>query len=171
MSIRGVRLNIQDLSYRYSTRGQPTFTELNLQARPGEALAIIRRPGCGKSRQLGVGLHEPAESLGSGRNEGQSVPDVVLPVGGPGFTAAEAFEAGGDGFDRGEGVVEFVAQNADQALPGLAFLVAQGAAEVGNDDELMRAPALAETGTTETEAADAAGEGRRGEAGGFPVEC
>ncbi len=62
MSIRGVRLNIQDLSYRYSTRGQPTFTELNLQAKPGEALAIIGRSGCGKSTLLHIiaGLLRPA---------------------------------------------------------------------------------------------------------------
>lgn len=62
MSIRGVRLNIQDLSYRYSTRGEPAFTELNLEARPGEALAIIGRSGCGKSTLLHViaGLLRPA---------------------------------------------------------------------------------------------------------------
>ena len=62
MPIRGVRLNIEGLSYRYSTRGQPAFTELNLQAQPGEALAIIGRSGCGKSTLLHViaGLLRPA---------------------------------------------------------------------------------------------------------------
>ena len=83
MSIRGVRLNIQDLSYRYSTRGQPTFTELNLEAAPGECLAIIGRSGCGKSTLLHMiaGLLKPAAGsihLDDTRVEGPSPKWVMM---------------------------------------------------------------------------------------------
>lgn len=63
MSIRGVNINIQGLSYRYSTRGKPTFSNLQLQAKRGEALAIIGRSGCGKSTLLHIiaGLIKPVE--------------------------------------------------------------------------------------------------------------
>jgi NitT/TauT family transport system ATP-binding protein len=61
VSIRGVRLNIEKLGYRYSSRGQATFTGLDLQSPPGEALAIIGRSGCGKSTLLHIiaGLLRP----------------------------------------------------------------------------------------------------------------
>ncbi len=63
MSIRGVEINIHGLGYRYSTRGNPTFSNLKLQARRGEALAIIGRSGCGKSTLLHIiaGLNRPTE--------------------------------------------------------------------------------------------------------------
>lgn len=63
MSIRGVEINIQGLGYRYNTRGNPTFTNLQLQSRRGEALAIIGRSGCGKSTLLHIiaGLNRPTE--------------------------------------------------------------------------------------------------------------
>jgi ABC-type nitrate/sulfonate/bicarbonate transport system ATPase subunit len=65
VSIRGVEINIQGLGYRYSTRGNPTFTNLQLQSRRGEALAIIGRSGCGKSTLLHIiaGLNRPTEGL------------------------------------------------------------------------------------------------------------
>lgn len=63
MSIRGVEINIHGLGYRYNTRGNPTFSNLKLQARRGEALAIIGRSGCGKSTLLHIvaGLNRPTE--------------------------------------------------------------------------------------------------------------
>jgi NitT/TauT family transport system ATP-binding protein len=63
VSIRGVEINIQGLGYRYSSRGNLTFSNLKLQARRGEALAIIGRSGCGKSTLLHIvaGLNRPTE--------------------------------------------------------------------------------------------------------------
>lgn len=63
MSIRGVNINIQGLGYRYSTRGNPTFSNLKLESPRGEALAIIGRSGCGKSTLLHIiaGLNRPTE--------------------------------------------------------------------------------------------------------------
>ena len=61
MSIRGVNINIQGLGYRYSSRGKPTFSDLQLESKRGEALAIIGRSGCGKSTLLHIvaGLIRP----------------------------------------------------------------------------------------------------------------
>ena len=63
MSIRGVNINIQGLGYRYSSRGKPTFSDLRLESKRGEALAIIGRSGCGKSTLLHIvaGLIRPEE--------------------------------------------------------------------------------------------------------------
>ena len=63
MSIRGVSINIQGLGYRYSSRGKPTFSDLRLESKRGEALAIIGRSGCGKSTLLHIvaGLIRPDE--------------------------------------------------------------------------------------------------------------
>jgi len=61
VSIRGVNINIQGLGYRYSSRGKPTFSDLQLESKRGEALAIIGRSGCGKSTLLHIvaGLIRP----------------------------------------------------------------------------------------------------------------
>ncbi len=63
MAIRGVQLKIQGLTHRYSTRGPVTFNRVDLEAPPGEALAIIGRSGCGKSTLLHIvaGLLRPTE--------------------------------------------------------------------------------------------------------------
>jgi len=63
VSIRGVNINIQGLGYRYSSRGKPTFSDLRLESKRGEALAIIGRSGCGKSTLLHIvaGLIRPEE--------------------------------------------------------------------------------------------------------------
>jgi ABC-type nitrate/sulfonate/bicarbonate transport system ATPase subunit len=54
MSIRGVRIKIQELSHRYSARSPITFDKVNLESPPGEVLAIIGRSGCGKSTLLHI---------------------------------------------------------------------------------------------------------------------
>ena len=61
MSIRGVRIKIEDLTHRYSARGPVTFDKVQLEAQRGEALAIIGRSGCGKSTLLHIlaGLTRP----------------------------------------------------------------------------------------------------------------
>lgn len=61
MSIRGVRINIQDLTHRYTPRSPLTFERVDVDADPGESLVIIGRSGCGKSTLLHIlaGLLNP----------------------------------------------------------------------------------------------------------------
>lgn len=61
MPIRGVHIEVKDLSHRYGSRGAQTFDRVKLEAQPGEALAIIGRSGCGKSTLLHImaGLLRP----------------------------------------------------------------------------------------------------------------
>jgi len=54
MAKRGVHIKIQGLTHRYSARGAPTFDQVEAEAQPGEALAIIGRSGCGKSTLLHI---------------------------------------------------------------------------------------------------------------------
>ena len=63
MTVRGVHLKTADLSYRYSTRSNFAFTDVNIETQPGEAVVIIGRSGCGKSTLLQVvaGLLPPAQ--------------------------------------------------------------------------------------------------------------
>lgn len=63
MAVRGVPIKIDGLAHRYSSKSPLTFERLDLQAEPGEALAIIGRSGCGKSTLLHImaGLLPPTE--------------------------------------------------------------------------------------------------------------
>jgi hypothetical protein len=64
-----------------------------------------------------------------------------------------------------------VAEHADEALPGEEFLFAERAAEVGDDDEVMRAAAFAKLAAAHTPAAGAAGERDVEQARGFAGEA
>ncbi len=61
MTVRGVQIKIQDLTHRYTAKGPICFEKTNLEAKRGEALAIIGRSGCGKSTLLHImaGLLKP----------------------------------------------------------------------------------------------------------------
>ena len=61
MTVRGVHIKIQDLTHRYSAKSPITFEKANLEAKRGEAIAIIGRSGCGKSTLLHIlaGLLRP----------------------------------------------------------------------------------------------------------------
>lgn len=63
MSTRGVPIQIEGLTHRYTSKSPLTFQKLDLQADAGEALAIIGRSGCGKSTLLHImaGLLPPSE--------------------------------------------------------------------------------------------------------------
>ena len=94
-----------------------------------------------------------AQRLRARRDHGQAAAHVALPVLRARLAQQQRLEAAGDRADRRERVVELVADHADQALPGLALLVAQRAAHVGQHDELHRLAALAEAGAAHVEAA------------------
>ncbi|MCU7920671.1 MAG: ABC transporter ATP-binding protein [Candidatus Thiodiazotropha sp. (ex Epidulcina cf. delphinae)] len=63
MSIRGVRIKIQELSHRYTPKSPVTFDKVNLDAKQGEIIVIIGRSGCGKSTLLHIlaGLLRPTD--------------------------------------------------------------------------------------------------------------
>lgn len=63
MSIRGTKIEIQDVTHRYTPRSPVTFNKVSLVSEPGEALAIIGRSGCGKSTLLHIlaGVLQPTE--------------------------------------------------------------------------------------------------------------
>ena len=50
----GVKINIKDLTHRYTAKSPITFDKVNVSADPGEALVIIGRSGCGKSTLLHI---------------------------------------------------------------------------------------------------------------------
>lgn len=54
MSIRGVRISIDNLAHRYTPKSRLTFDNVRVEARPGEALVILGRSGCGKSTLLHI---------------------------------------------------------------------------------------------------------------------
>jgi len=54
MSIRGVHINVQDLTHRYTPKSPLTFDKVNIEAQAGESLVIIGRSGCGKSTLLHI---------------------------------------------------------------------------------------------------------------------
>lgn len=61
MPVRGVHVKIHNLTHRYSAKSPVTFEKVNLEAKQGEAIAIIGRSGCGKSTLLHIlaGLLRP----------------------------------------------------------------------------------------------------------------
>src|SRR5205823_4032012 len=67
-------------------------------------------------------------------------------------------------FDRRERVVDLVANDANEPLPRLALLVAQRPADVGEDEELVRAALLPEGRAPHFPASAAAGKRRVGDA-------
>jgi ABC-type nitrate/sulfonate/bicarbonate transport system ATPase subunit len=73
MEVRGVKIKIKELTHRYSAKGALTFDKVDVEAEPGEALAIIGRSGCGKSTLLHIvaGLLHPTD--GSVRLNGEEV--------------------------------------------------------------------------------------------------
>ncbi len=82
---------------------------------------------------------------------------IVFPIGGAGRAAQERAEAPSDGFDGGEGIVEFVAEDAHETLPRVQFLLAQRAAEVRDHEQGVRAAVFAKLTAAHSPASAAAG--------------
>ena len=61
MAVRGVHIDIKNLTHRYSAQSPLTFEQVDIEAQPGESLVIIGRSGCGKSTLLHIlaGLMPP----------------------------------------------------------------------------------------------------------------
>ena len=69
----------------------------------------------------------------------------------------------GDGLDRRERIVQFVSEHANQPLPCLAFFFAQGAAHIGNHQQLVRQAAFAKHAVANFPASRFPGENDRGD--------
>ena len=99
-----------------------------------------------RGRQFGqtrVRLHEPAERIGARRNRLQSAPRIILPIGRRRLAPQQRFQTSGNRFDRRERIVHFVAEDANESLPGAPLFFAKRAAEVGQDEQFVRQSALA----------------------------
>src|SRR5690606_25250826 len=95
-------------------------------------------------RQPRVRRHEPAERFRARRDYVQPAAEVLVQVGRRRLTAEERLQRRRDRLDRRERVVDLVAEYADQTLPGMPLLLTERAAEVGQDEEPVRQPALPE---------------------------
>src|SRR5207237_9646272 len=94
-----------------------------------------------------VGRHQAAERLRPAPDHTEALAEILAPIGGRRLAPHQIRQALGDRLDRGERVVQLVAEHADEALPRLPLLLAPRAAHVGDDEELMRQPALAKRAT------------------------
>ena len=81
-------------------------------------------------RETTVRLQKAIEGVGAGLNNREPALEVPLLVRVERGIGDLGTQGAGDGFNRGERVVEFVAENANQALPCAAFLFAQSSAYV-----------------------------------------
>src|SRR5262249_38502524 len=119
--------------------------------------AAARRRG--HARQAGIGLHETVERFDAAFNHTQALLHVLGHVFRKRGTHGERAEGAGDRFDGRKRVVKLVAENADEALPGLALFFAQGTAEVGDDKQLVRHAVFAKRGAAYGPASVLAGKG------------
>src|SRR6266850_6324898 len=105
-----------------------------------------------QSRQMRVRRHESRQRLGARPNNPETLPQVVQErrrrfasqfrrLCGTNESALEPLRHRLNG---SEGVIQFVAQNADQSLPRLAFFISQRAAQVAQDYKMVRQAALPE---------------------------
>ena len=119
-------------------------------------LALVRRRQAGQSRVRG---HEAGQRFGAVANDAERTLHIFAPVLRQGLAGHQAGQRAGHRAYRRQGVVEFMAEDADQTLPGLAFFLAQRSREIADRQQLMRLAALAETGAAHFETAGAAGKG------------
>src|SRR6185503_15199627 len=88
----------------------------------------------GELGEAGVALDELLEVVGAVGDGGEDLVERVV------LAAAEELGARvGEGGDRGEGVVELVADDADDLFPGADFLAVELGGEVAQDEELVGA--------------------------------
>ena len=119
----------------------------------------------GKFGQARIRLHELIQAFGAGLDDFQSAAHVRLPIIRALRTPEHGVETSGNGLDRCEGIIQLVADDADEALPRFQFLLAQRLAEIGDHDKFVRQSSFAKTGPAHPPAAGATGEGARQHAG------
>src|SRR6266487_1588002 len=97
----------------------------------------------GPARQPRIRGHQPAERFGAAADHPHPLAQVLAPVGWHRVPAHQVHEALRDRLDRRERVVDLMAQHAGQALPRLTLLLTERATDIGQDEQLVRAPAPA----------------------------
>ena len=100
-------------------------------------------------RQAGeprVRAREAAERIGPGGDDLQAALHVVAPVRGRRIALEQRLQAAGDRLDRPERIAQLVADDADQPLPRLTFLLAQRPADVRQHQQVMGKPAKTKGG-------------------------
>ena len=97
-------------------------------------------------------------------------PEIDFPVRRPRLALHQAAEAAGNRLDRRQRVVQLVTEDADEALPRGALLVAQRLAHVGQHHQVMGEPALPERGVPHLPASGRAGQGNRLDARSAGIE-
>src|SRR5436190_7614610 len=95
-----------------------------------------------QARQRGISRRESAERVGSPRDDPQTAAHVLTPVLRHRILGRDTLETAGDRLDRRERVVELVPEHADEAVPGVALLLAQRDVDVAQDDESVWKAAL-----------------------------
>ena len=85
-----------------------------------------RRKAC----ELRVRRPRNAREIRAVVDDGQAGVGVFTPVARQGLARDEAAQGGRHGLDGGEGAVELVTEHAHEALPGLAFFLAQRPAQL-----------------------------------------
>jgi len=127
--------------------------------------------GRGKFREARVGAHETREPVCARGDDVEAAAHVLLPVGSALFPAEHAAEIFGDGLDGSERIIQLVTEDADEALPGLALFFAEGAAQVRDDEKLVRQAAFAKAAAMNFPATGFSGESDLGNARRFATEA
>ena len=112
-------------------------------------------------RQLGetrVGGGETAEGFGARSDHLQTASQVVSEVDRRGVALQQCIERSGQRLDGAERVPQLVPDDANQALPGLAFLLAERTAHVGDHEQVVALTAEAERRAAHFPASGAAGQ-------------
>ena len=110
-----------------------------------------------QARQGRVARHETRQRLGAIADDVERIARIFAPVGGQRFGRDELGQRRGHRADRRQRIVELVTEHAQQALPGEALFFAQRAAEIGDDEQIVRPAAFAETRAADFPATAAAG--------------
>ncbi len=107
------------------------------------------RAGRRQTRQAGIAAHESIQGIGAIGDHLQAAMHVFAPIQRQGLAQADFREGRGHRFDRSQRVVHLVTEHADDPLPRLALLLAQGARQVGDRQQGMRQAVLAELEATD----------------------
>ena len=137
------RAHFHRLHHRRRQFGEARIGVHEIAPRLSERVAITARPRCMSSSQSSARLR----------------------------TIHQGEKIFGHGFDRRERIIQLVSENANQPLPRLPLFFAQGAAHIGNHQQLVRQAALAKHAVPNFPAARLAGKNDGGDLRAFDVEA